>query len=197
MKQGRLTGAGYARNRHQHVQWDIEIDVFEIVCTGAVNLDHVGPWFAPHGWYLNSQFMRKVTSGERSWRPFDFGERPLGDNLPAILAGPGAEVQNSVGRFHDIGIMLDHKDRISEVPQIPQDPDQAMGVAAVQSDGRLVEHIQGPNEPRSKGGCQLNALGFATRKRGGKAIKRQIFEPNIIQESQTFLNFHQELLADR
>ena len=80
---------------------------------------------------------------------------------PPLSPAPGPKIENAVGGAHDIGIVLDHQDGVSQVAQVVQNLDQPMGIAAVQSDGRLIEDIQRPDQARAQRGRQLNALRLA------------------------------------
>ena len=71
----------------------------------------------------------------------------------------------SVGSAHHVGIVFDYQDGVSQIAQVVQDLDQPMGVATVQPDGRLIQHIQRSDQTRTQRCRQLNALRFAARKR--------------------------------
>ena len=85
------------------------------------------------------------------------------DDFSAIFSRARAEIENAVGGAHDVGIVLDHENRVSQVAQVVQDLDQPVRIAAVQADGRLVEHIQRAHQPRTQRSRKLNALRFASR----------------------------------
>ncbi len=58
-------------------------------------------------------------------------------------------------------VMLDHQNGVAQVAQTPQHLDHAVGVALVQADGRLVEHIQHSGQPGAEQAGQAQALGLA------------------------------------
>jgi hypothetical protein len=62
--------------------------------------------------------------------------------MPAVLAGPGTEVHQVVGRAHRALVVLDHDDRVAEVAQALERRDEPRVVALVQPDRRLVEDVQ-------------------------------------------------------
>ena len=78
-----------------------------------------------------------------------------------------------------------------------QDADQPGGVAAMQSDRRLVQHIAGAHQPRSQAGGELNALRLAAGKRRRQTIQRQIFQTDVIQELQPLPDLDQHSFRDR
>ncbi len=94
------------------------------------------------------------------------------------------------------GVVLHHQDRVAEVAQALQNVDQAGGIAAVQPDGRLVEHVERPHQARAERGCQLNALRFASGKRRGEAVKRQVFQSDFVQKAQAVANLLQQFAGD-
>ena len=78
-----------------------------------------------------------------------------------------------------------------------QNLDEPARIAAVQPDGRLIEHIQRADQPRSERRRQLNALRFAARERRGQTVKRQILEPDFVQKAQALLQFDKQPVGNR
>jgi hypothetical protein len=113
---------------------------------------------------------------------------PAADHFAAVFARAGAEIENAVGGAHDLGIVLDHQDRVSQIAQVVQDLDEPVRVAAVQADGRLVEHVERADQPRSERGGELNALRFAARERRGEPVERQVFQADVVQKAQPSLS---------
>ena len=145
---------------------------------------------------LDSQFAGEVASGQRSRSLQYFVVASGCDHLAAVLPRARAEIENAVGGAHDIGIVLDHQDGISQVAQVVQNLDQAMGIAAVQSDGGLIQHVQRSHQPRPQRSRQLNALRLAAGKSGSQPVQRQVFQPDVIQELQALVDFLQQLVGD-
>jgi len=65
-----------------------------------------------------------------------------------VLAGPHAHVDHVVRDGDHVRVVLHHQDGVALIAKLPQDGDQALVVARVQSDGRLVEHVERPDERR-------------------------------------------------
>ena len=124
------------------------------------------------------------------------GHGPFEDDVAAVLARAGAEVDDVVGGAHHVGIVLHHHDRVAEIAQFFEDADQAAGVAAVQSDGRLVEHVAGAHQARAEAGRELDALRFAAGERGGEAVERQVLQADVVQEFQPLADLDQDLVGD-
>ena len=119
-----------------------------------------------------------------------------GEELAAVLAGAGAEVEDVVGGAHDVGVVLDDEDGVAEVAQVVQDVDEPVGVAGVQADGGLVEHVERADQTRAERGGELNALRFAAGERGGEAVEREVFEADLVQEVDALADLFEELVGD-
>jgi len=59
------------------------------------------------------------------------------------------------------GVVLHHHNGIAQLAQLFQNPDQPSRVAAVQADGRLVEHVTRAHQSRPQAGGKLDALRLA------------------------------------
>src|SRR2546421_12949281 len=108
----------------------------------AINLDLLRAWLATCRGQLYAEVVRKITTGERTGHFLNLGVGSGADNLAAILPGPRSQIQNTVGGSHDIRIVFNYQDRVSQIPEIAQDLNQAMSVAAMKSDRGLIQHIE-------------------------------------------------------
>ena len=68
------------------------------------------------------------------------------DDLAAVLAGTGAEVNEVIGGLHDGLLVLDDDEGVAFVAQAVHDADEAFDVAGVEADGGFVEHKEGAGE---------------------------------------------------
>ena len=83
------------------------------------------------------------------------------DDLAAVFAGEGSDVDDVV-RLEDRGlVVLDHDQRVAEVPEPHEGVDESPVVALVQADRRLVEDVQHPDEAAADLGREPDALRFA------------------------------------
>ena len=62
-----------------------------------------------------------------------------GDDLPALVAGVGAQVNDPVGRLHNVEVVLDDQHRVAGIHEPLEDSKQHAHVVEVQAGGRLVE----------------------------------------------------------
>ncbi len=79
------------------------------------------------------------------------------------------------------------------VAQPVHDLDDAVDVARVQADGRLVQHEQGIDQGRAQRGGQIDALHLAARQRAALAVQRQVAQADVAQKAQTGADFIQQL----
>jgi len=72
--------------------------------------------------------------------------------------------------------VLDDEDGVAEIAKLFEGAEEAIVVAGVQADGRLVENVEDPAEARADLRGEANALGFAAGKRGGGTAEAEIAE---------------------
>ena len=75
--------------------------------------------------------------------------RARNDHLAAVNAGTRSQVDHVVCRKNSLLIVFDHNDRIADIPEMGQRAEQALVVALVQPDRRLVEDIHDTDEART------------------------------------------------
>src|ERR1039457_6000335 len=104
----------------------------------ANQLDLPASTFATGRWYWDAQLLVEIASGEGSRIAQDLVIGAGGNHVAAALARARTEVNDAVGRAHDLGVVLDHQNRVSQVSQVVQDIDQPLGVPVMQADGRFI-----------------------------------------------------------
>ncbi len=70
-----------------------------------------------------------------------FGRRSLRDDFAAVNAGAGADIDDIIRRENGVLVMLHDNDAVAEIAQPPQRVEQAVIVALMQADRRLIEHV--------------------------------------------------------
>ena len=109
----------------------------------------------------------------------DLRRRPLGDDLAAVNARAGPDVDDVIGGENRVLVMLDDDHRVAEFAQAPQRVQEARVVALVQADRGLVEHIEHAGEAGADLGGQADALALAARQSAGGARQREIVEADV------------------
>ena len=127
----------------------------------------------------------QVRAGDRAHRPaISSARRALEDDVAAVLAGAGTEIDHVVGGANRLLVVLDDDDRVAEIAQPRQRAEQLAVVALMQADRRLVEHVQHAGQVRADLRREPDALPFAARQRRGAAAERQVADADVVQEPQ-------------
>ena len=113
-----------------------------------------------------------------------------------MLARAGADIDDVIGGFDGLLVVLDHDYRVAEVAQLEQGVDQAAVVALVQADAGLVEDVEHAHQPAADLGRQSDPLGLAARERGRRAVQGEVVQPDVQQELEPRADFLDDLLAD-
>ena len=87
--------------------------------------------------------------------------------------------------------MLHHQHGVAEVPQPPQRFQQSLVIPLVQTNRRLIQHIQHAGQPRANLARQPNTLALPTRQRRGSARQTQVVQADIHQKPQPIANLTQ------
>ena len=90
---------------------------------------------------------------------------PADDDLAAVLPRAGADVDDVVGDADRLLVVLDDDHRVAEVAQPHERVDEALVVALVQPDRRLVEHVEHADEPAADLRREPDALRLAAGER--------------------------------
>ena len=129
----------------------------------------------------------------RAWKLERF-RRAFEHDLPAAFSGARSEVQHAVGGQHDLGIVLDHDQRVAGAAQAPHDADHAVHVTRVQPDRRFVKHEQRVDQRGAQRGGQIDPLHLSARQRAALPIQREVTEADFAQKAQPRLNLLQQQL---
>ena len=107
---------------------------------------------------------------------------PEHDDLAAVLARARPDVDDVVGDADRLLVVLDDDHGVAEVAQAHERVDQALVVALVQADRRLVEHVEHADQPAADLRGEPDALGLAAGQRAPSAVERQVVEADVEQE---------------
>jgi hypothetical protein len=137
-----------------------------------------------------------VLAGQRRLHPLQVGQGALGHDLAAVLAGPGADVDQVVGGADGGLVVLDHDQGVAEVAQPDQGLDQAVVVALVEPDGGLVEHVQHPGQAGADLGGQPDPLSLAAGQGGRGPVDAQVVEADVEQEPEPGVDLLEDPVGD-
>ena len=79
--------------------------------------------------------------------------------------------------------MLDDYNGIAQIAQSLQNTDKPMRISLMQTDTRLVQHVERTHQAAAELRSQTDALALSTRERIGQAVKCQIPQPHFEQEA--------------
>ena len=105
----------------------------------------------------------QVLAGHRTGFVDDILQTAGRDDLAAMHAGAGADIDDIIRRPDGILIMLDNNQRVADIPQPLEGREQLVVVPLMQADGRLVEDIQHPDQTGPNLSRQPDALALAAR----------------------------------
>src|SRR5262249_10982407 len=118
------------------------------------------------------------------------------DDMSAMDPGARPHVHDPIGGADRLLVVLDNDDGIAEVAQPLQGSQQSPVVTLVQSNRRLVQHIEHPREPRADLRSQPDTLAFTARKGARRSRQGQVFQPDIPKKPETLVDFFQDALRD-
>ena len=121
---------------------------------------------------------------------------PAATRCAAQASGAGAEIDDVIGALDGFGIVLDHQHGVAEIAQTRERIEQAVVIARMQSDGRLIEDIQHAAQFRADLRGQADALGFAARERGGGSREAQIIETDGGEKLEAVADFFDDARGD-
>ena len=179
-----LSRAGNARHHGERTELDLCRDVFKVVGRGTRDLERAATGLAALLGHADHALAGEVGTGHGVRACHDLLRRARANHLAAVLARAGAHIDHKVRRADGVLIMLDHDDGVTDVAQALQSLDQALVIALVQANGRLVQDIEHAHESRANLGRQADALGLAAGKRGGGAVQGKVVQANVHQKAQ-------------
>ena len=138
----------------------------------------------------------QVGAGDRLLGRAQVVDGPADDDAPALLTGVRADVDDPVGGADGVFVVLDDDERVAQLLQPHQRLDEAVVVALVQADGRLVEDVQHADETRPDLGREPDALRLAAGQRRRRAVEGQVVQPDVDQEAQPGVDLLEDPLAD-
>ena len=123
-----------ARDANESIKGDANVDPFQVVRRRAANLQPPGIRVhlanARHTlFHLLSA--REIVGRQRFPAPQESGQRTAEDNFPASFPGTGPHIDHAVRRADQVGIVLDHEQRVARVAQLLQHADQSPDIPRV------------------------------------------------------------------
>ena len=119
----------------------------------------------------------------------DLFGRALGDDAATAFAAFGTEVDDPVGLFDDVEVMLDDEDGVAEADQALEDVEEFADVVEMQAGGWFVEDIKSAASlALGEFAGELDALRFAAGKGGGGLAECDVAEADLDECRELLLN---------
>ncbi len=197
--EGRLARSRDPGDRHQAAQWERHVDPLQVVLAGAADRDHLAGARSAPGRDRDGALAREVLAGDGALvgeQAPPAGDRSGVDHRAAVLPRARPDVHHVVGRPDRLLVVLHHDDRVAQVAQSLQRPDQALVVSLVQADGGLVEHVEHAHQPAADLAGQPDALRLAARQGPGRPGQGEIVEADIEQELHPLADLLEDAVGD-
>src|SRR5579883_1812018 len=110
-----LAGAGDTGDDDELAQWNLDIDVFQVVLARALDEQRIAVACAPLLWNGNMLAPRQVIARQRVCVGDDLLIVALGHHAPAVFARARPDIDDMVGGAHGIFVMFDHQQRVTQV----------------------------------------------------------------------------------
>src|SRR2546430_1149426 len=189
-------GAADAGDHGERVQRNHEVDILEVVHRGAKDAEKFSAGLMADVRNGNAQFAAEVFSGERLLIVEHVSVSSGEEELAAEFACARAKIDDVAGGSDSVRVVFDDENGVAKVAQGFEDVDQALRVARVEADGRLVENVKRADEMRAERRGELDALRFAAREGGSEAIEGEVVEADFIEELEATANFFKDFVGD-
>src|SRR5690606_30059850 len=167
-----LARPGHAGDGGVQYERELDVDALEVVLAGALDGDlPLLVALAAGGRDRDGPAPRQVLAGDGLLAGQQVLDGAGDDDLPAVLARAGADVDHPVGGGDGVFVVLDHDQSVAHVAEPDQGVEQAHVVALVEADGRLVQHVQDADEAGADLRGEPDALRLAARQGGGGAVE--------------------------
>ena len=175
---------------------ELDVDPLQVVLRGAADGEDTTIVLAPRRDRDRTTAREEVT-GHRALRPHHLLGGSLGDDVPSVLAGTRAHVDDPVGDPHHLLVVLDDEHRVPERLQPLQRRDQAVVVALVETDRRLVEDVEHADELRADLCREPQPLRLAARQRLCGTVELEIADADIGEERESLPDLLHDPVPDQ
>ena len=172
-QEGALARTAYARDGSESAERETDIDGLQIVEARSFKLQPgwdilIIKTAARSALRMNGRLTQEL-SGQRTGISHHLIHRAESDDLAAVSARAGTQVDDPACTTHGFVVMLDDEERVAPSGQLSEGIEQAIVVTRMETDGRLIQHVENTAEIRSELGCEADALGLAAAERLGGA----------------------------
>ncbi len=174
--QGALARSGHAGNRHQRTERNVDVDIGQVVESGAGNTQLATVDGTPPAGNADPFGAVQVLAGQRV---DGRRRRPRMDQAAALFSGCRSQFDHVVAAPNRFEVVFDDHDGVAGITEPFQDREQAIGVPRMETDRRFVEDIERVDQAGAQGIGQGNPLRFAAREGPRLPVERQVAEPHL------------------
>ena len=159
----------HARYANELTQRYLHVNVPQVVLSRPLDSDGLADALPP---LFGNRYLPEAAQilPRQRFRLVDDGlHRPRRHHVAAMLARARPQVNYVVRRPHYRLVMLHDEHRVPQVAQVLERLDKTVVVRRMQTDGRLVAHVQHPHQPGAYLRRQPDALRLAPAQRGRRA----------------------------
>ena len=192
----RFSAAGHSRHADKTAEGNSNVNIFQVILTGAHHGEKAAVAFSAHLGHLNFSSAGEKSAGDGIFILFDFLGSAGEHHLAAVYSRTGANIHDIVCRLHSLLVMLYHNDAVAQISQAFKGVYKSAVVSLVKSDAGLVQNIQHSREGGAYLGSKAYSLSFAAGKGTAAAGKGQIFKSHGHKKAKTRLQLLNYLAGD-
>ena len=211
VEERRFAGTGHAAQAYQAPQGDAEAQAGEIMlgdigefqpAGGGGHTVSMAQWgmAGGHGTPRDGRFdaapAREVRPGETLRGVQQRVDRTLKHDLPAAGARLRTDFDHVIGGADHRLVVFDHNHRVAGGGEGTDDADEAVDVARVQADARLVEDEDRVDQRSPEAGGEVHALGLAAAQRARGSVQREVVESDVEQKPEAGRDLLEDLAGD-
>src|SRR6202035_1783558 len=175
MNQRTLTRTRDPRNHGEDPCRDIDGDMLQVISVGVLD-SQLTRGLAKY--LLDRRLIFQMFASQRlGLKQFRVGA--FEDHLTTIDASQWANVYDMVSGFNNVRIVLYDNNRVTLVAEFKQQLVQAVDIAGMQADTRLIKDVHNINQTAIQVFYHLDALRLTTGKRIGHTVKAEVTKANL------------------
>ena len=168
--EGGLARTAHSRNHDEFAEREVNVYSLQVVAPGAPDGDVLAIAVTTHGRNLDSHLAIEILGGDGIGLEH-FGRCSLKDYFATLATRLRTDVYNPVGSTHHILVMFYDDNRIAQVAQFLETVEQALVVALVQTDARLIKDVEYVDELAANLCGKADALTFTARERSRLTVE--------------------------
>ena len=194
--QGALTAATHPGHRHQAPQGNINIDAAKVIAVAINKPQPPAARLPATGGGGDGAAATEIGAGKGVFGLEQILQRPLGDDMAAVDAGAGANIDEVIGGTDGVLVVFDNYQSVAQVAQLGEGGKQAVVIPLVQADAGFIQHVQDSSQAGADLGGEANALGLTAREGHGGPIQAEVIQAHVQQKTQAHANLSQHQITD-